>query len=169
VEAIFRLAVDPRQGDQNVRGTCVLPAGTGKTVKICVFADKESKDDILAAGADMFGDEDTIKQIAEGNINFDKLIATPEQMQPLKTLAKILGPKGLMPNVKSGTLVKPEELMSSIKLSKQGQIEFRVNDNSDIMVKIGLRNFESDKLYENFDAVVRALAAKKPESIKGKS
>ncbi len=107
-----------------------------------MFADKQSRESVLEAGADLFGDEEIIKQISEGNINFDKLIATPEQMQPLKTLAKILGPKGLMPNLKSGTLVKPEELIESVKISKQGQIEFRVNDNADIMVKIGMRNFE---------------------------
>ena len=85
-----------------------MPAGTGKEVKVCVFADKEMKDDIIAAGADIFGTDELIKQLAEGNINFDKLIATPEQMNALKPLARILGPKGLMPNLKSGTLVKPE-------------------------------------------------------------
>jgi len=90
----------------------------------------------------MFGDDEILKKIAEGAITFDKLIATPEQMQALKPLARILGPKGMMPNVKSGTLVKPDELLETVKVSKQGQIEFRVNDNADIMCKIGLRNFE---------------------------
>jgi large subunit ribosomal protein L1 len=89
-------------------------------------------------------------------------------MAPLKTLAKILGPKGLMPNVKSGTLVKPGELLETVKVSKQGQIEFRVNDNADIMVKIGLRKFDKDSIMKNYDAVLKALAAKKPESVKGK-
>jgi large subunit ribosomal protein L1 len=78
IEAVVRLAVDPRQGDQNIRGTCILPAGTGKEIRICVFADKEMKDEIIAAGADVFGDEEVIKQIGEGNINFDKLITTPD-------------------------------------------------------------------------------------------
>jgi len=120
VEAIIRLNVDPRQGDQNIRGTCILPAGTGKTVRICVFSDSEMKDQVLAAGADIFGSDDLLKELAEGKCDFDKLIATPEQMQSLKPLARVLGPKGLMPNVKSGTLVKPEELIESVKLSKQG-------------------------------------------------
>jgi large subunit ribosomal protein L1 len=88
-------------------------------------------------------------------------------MNVLRSFAKILGPKGLMPNLKSGTLVKPDVLLESIKISKQGQIEFRVNEYSDIMVKIGLRDFETDSLYTNFDSVARALALKKPESIKG--
>lgn len=88
-------------------------------------------------------------------------------MQILKPLARILGPKGLMPNLKSGTLVKPDELLNAIKISKQGQIEFRVNEHSDIMVKIGLREFDEQSLFTNFDAVARALAMKKPESIKG--
>lgn len=145
-----------------------MPAGIGKEVKVCVFADKEMKDDIMAAGADIFGTDDIIKQMAEGNIPFDKLIATPEQMNALKPLARILGPKGLMPNVKSGTLVKPEHLIESVKVSKMGQIEFRVNEHSDIMVKIGLKEFDNEKLIENFNSFATALAKKKPESVKGK-
>jgi large subunit ribosomal protein L1 len=89
-------------------------------------------------------------------------------MNQLKSLARVLGPKGLMPNVKSGTLVKPDELLEAVKLSKQGQIEFRVNEHSDLMVKIGLREFNEDQLFSNFDAFARALAKRKPESIKGK-
>ncbi len=168
VEVIVRLNVDPRQGDQNIRGTCVLPAGTGKAVRVCVFADLEMQDKVIEAGADIFGTPELLKQMAEGKIEFDKLIATQEQMNQLKPLARVLGPKGLMPNVKSGTLVKIDELLDAVKLSKQGQIEFRVNEHSDIMVKIGLRNFNDDQLYTNFDAFARALVKKKPESIKGK-
>ena len=168
VEAIIRLNVDPRQGDQNIRGTCVLPSGTGKAVKICVFADSEMKEQVMAAGADIFGTDDLLKQLAEGKCDFDKLIATQEQMQSLRPLARVLGPKGLMPNLKSGTLVKPEELIEAVKLSKQGQIEFRVNEHADIMIKIGLRDFEEDKLFVNLDAFARALVAKKPEAVKGK-
>ncbi len=120
VEAIIRLNVDPRQGDQNIRGTCVLPAGTGKSVRVCVFADADMQDKVMEAGADVFGTSDLIKAMSEGKIEFDKLIATQEQMQSLKPLARVLGPKGLMPNVKSGTLVKPDELLEAVKLSKQG-------------------------------------------------
>jgi large subunit ribosomal protein L1 len=168
IEVIVRLNVDPRQGDQNIRGTCVLPSGTGKTVKVCVFADQEMQDKVMEAGADIFGTSDILKQMAEGKLEFDKLIATQEQMNQLKPLARVLGPKGLMPNVKSGTLVKPDELLEAVKLSKQGQIEFRVNEHSDIMVKIGLREFNEDQLFTNFDAFARALVKRKPESIKGK-
>lgn len=95
----------------------------------------------MEAGADIFGTDELFKQLAEGKCDFDKLIATPEQMQGLKPLARVLGPKGLMPNVKSGTLVKQDELIDAVKLSKQGQIEFRVNEFADVMVKIGLRQF----------------------------
>lgn len=120
VEAIIRLNVDPRQGDQNIRGTCVLPAGTGKTVRVCVFADGDMQEKVMEAGADVFGTTDLIKAMGEGKIEFDKLIATQEQMQALKPLARVLGPKGLMPNVKSGTLVKPDDLLEAVRLSKQG-------------------------------------------------
>lgn len=157
VEAVIRLNVDPRQGDQNIRGTCILPAGTGKTIKICVFADSDMQQQVMDAGADIFGTDDLLKQLAEGKCDFDKLIATPEQMQGLKPLARVLGPKGLMPNVKSGTLVKPDELLEAVKISKQGQIEFRVNEHADIMVKIGLREFQDDQLFTNFDAFAKAL------------
>lgn len=96
----------------------MLPAGTGKTVRVCVFADLEMQDKVMEAGADIFGSSDLIKQIIDGKIEFDKLIATQEQMNQLKSLARVLGPKGLMPNVKSGTLVKPDELLEAVKLSK---------------------------------------------------
>ena len=98
----------------------MLPAGTGKKIKICVFADAEMQQKIMDAGADIFGSDDLLKQMAEGKCDFDKLIATPEQMQSLKPLARVLGPKGLMPNAKSGTLVKQEELLEAVRLSKQG-------------------------------------------------
>jgi large subunit ribosomal protein L1 len=168
VEAIIRLNVDPRQGQQNIRGTCVLPAGLGKQVKVCVFADADMQDKVMEAGADVFGTDDLLKRLAEGKADFDKLIATQEQMPALKPLARILGPKGLMPNVKSGTLVKADELLEAVRLSKQGQIEFRINEYADIMVKIGLREFDNDKLFTNFDAFAKALVSKKPEVVKGK-
>lgn len=168
VEAIIRLNVDPRQGDQNIRGTCVLPAGTGSKIRVCVFADADMMEKVMEAGADAFGTDDLLKQLAEGKADFDKLIATQDQMQALRPLARVLGPKGLMPNLKSGTLVKPEELLETVRLSKQGQIEFRINEHADIMVKIGLREFGDDQLFSNFDAFARALAKKKPDTIKGK-
>jgi large subunit ribosomal protein L1 len=162
------LNVDPKQGDQNIRGTCLLPAGTGKNVIVCVFADSERHEELKASGVDIIGNEEVLKSIAEGNIKFDKLVVTADQLQSLKPYARILGPKGLMPNVKSGTLVKPDELIPSIKLMKQGQIEFRINPNSDIMVKIGIKDFDENQIMENFDSLAKALVAKKPDSVKGK-
>lgn len=105
-EVIVKLNVDPTQGDQNVRGTCVLPAGTGKEVKVCVFAGEEFHEECKAQGADFIGTDQILKDIGEGIIPFDKIIATPEHMPTLKAMARVLGPKGLMPNIKSGTLVK---------------------------------------------------------------
>ena len=111
IEVILKLNVDPTKGDQMIRGTCVLPAGTGKEIKVCVFADSEFHDDLRAVGADVIGSEETIADIAEGKIEFDKIICTQEFVQELKRYARILGPKGLMPNVKSGTLVSQDEIV----------------------------------------------------------
>ena len=105
VEAIIKLNVDPTKGDQMIRGTCNLPAGTGKEIKVCVFADSVYHDELKAVGADLIGTEETLTDIAKGQIDFDKLICTQEQLMDLKKFARILGPKGLMPNTKSGTLV----------------------------------------------------------------
>ncbi len=146
LELIIKLNVDPTQGDQNIRGTCVLPAGTGKEVKVAVFADREFHEQLLAMGTDIIGDDQLLKAIGEGEIKFDKIIATPEHMNSLKTLARVLGPKGLMPNVKSGTLVKPDQLLTAVKESKQGMVEFRVNDSATIMSKLGKRNFTDEQL-----------------------
>jgi len=168
IEAIVKLNVDPTQGDQNIRGTCVLPAGTGEEIKVCVFADKEFHDEVRAMGADYIGDETVLKEIGEGRIAFDKILATPEHMQTLKSLARILGPKGLMPNVKSGTLVKPDDLLDAVKLSKQGLMEFRVNDDATIMCKIGKKDFTEKDLESNLDALLTAVAKKRPDSVKGR-
>ena len=145
-----------------------MPAGTGKEIKVCIFAGEEFHEECKAQGADFIGNDAVLKEIAEGTIPFDKIIATPEQMPALKALARVLGPKGLMPNVKSGTLVKQHELVETVKQAKQGLVEFRVNDGSFIMNKIGNRTFEVDALKENLNALMQALARKKPESVKGK-
>ena len=165
---IIKLNVDPTQGDQNVRGTCILPAGTGKEVKVCVFAGMEFHEECKAAGADFIGNDAILKDLSEGIIPFDKIIATPEHMPTLKAMARILGPKGMMPNVKSGTLVKQHELIETVKLSKQGLIEFRVNEASFIQSKIGMRSFDDLALLDNLNALMTAIAKRKPESIKGK-
>ena len=107
----MRLNVDPTKGDQMIRGTCILPEGTGKSVKVCVFAAKDLHDELTAVGADIIGNESTLLDIANGNIEFDKLICSQEMVQDFKPYAKILGPRGLMPNAKSGTLVKKNEIV----------------------------------------------------------
>jgi large subunit ribosomal protein L1 len=109
-----------------------------------------------------------LKSITEGEIKFDKIISTPEHMPGLKQLARVLGPKGLMPNVKSGTLVKPDQLLETVKQSKQGLIEFRVNESATIMTKLGRREFSDEALSENLDALLKAIAMKRPESVKGR-
>ena len=164
----MKLNVDPTQGDQNVRGTCVLPQGTGQEIKVAVFADKEFHEQLRALGTDIIGDDELLKTITEGEIKFDKIIATPEHMSGLKSLARVLGPKGLMPNVKSGTLVKPDQLLEAVKQSKQGLIEFRVNESATIMTKLGRREFSNEALSENLDALLKAIAMKRPESVKGR-
>jgi len=135
-----------------------LPAGTGQEIRVCVFAGDEFHEDLKAQGADVIGTDEVIREMGEGVINFDKIIATPEHMPTLKSLARILGPKGLMPNVKSGTLVKQHELLETVKQSKQGLVEFRVNDAAFIMNKIGHRAFENDALAENLNAIMKAIA-----------
>lgn len=120
-------------------------------------------------GADIIGDEALLKKIGDGEpLEFDKIIATKEFMQGLKTLARILGPKGLMPNVKSGTLVKPDDLLETVKQSKQGLVEFRVNESATIMGKFGKRDFVDENLATNLDALLKAIARKRPETVKGK-
>jgi large subunit ribosomal protein L1 len=127
-----------------IRGTCVLPAGTGKTVRVCVFADNEFHAELTKVGADVIGNDDTLAEIAKGEVTFDKIICTPEFVNSLKKFARILGPKGLMPNTKSGTLVKQDVIVETVKQSKQGLIEFRISPESFIMSKIGLRKFTGD-------------------------
>ena len=115
VELIVKLGVDPTKGDQMIRGTCILPAGTGKEIKVCVFADGEFHQELKAVGADVIGNDQTLQDIANGKIDYDKIICTQEYVQNLKKYARILGPKGLMPNKKSGTLVKTDEIVEQVK------------------------------------------------------
>lgn len=115
VEAIVKLNVDPTKGDQMIRGTCILPSGTGKEIKVCVFADGEFHSELKEAGADILGNDQVLIDIGNGNVPFDKIICTQEHIQDLKKFARILGPKGLMPNTKSGTLVKADEIVEQVR------------------------------------------------------
>jgi len=165
VELHVRLGVDPRQADQNIRGMLVLPAGTGKKIRVAVFADV---DDIAAAkkaGADIAGNEDFLAQLDKGVIDFDVLVATPQMMPKLGKYARALGPKGLMPNPKSGTVTK--DVAKAVAEAKAGRVEFRVDSSGIVHLAAGKVSFGATKLAENISAVTKALKAAKPASVKG--
>ena len=151
-----------------IRGTCILPCGTGKEIKVCVFADEGFHEDLERVGADVIGNEEVLADIAAGKISFDRILCTEEFLPRLKKFARILGPKGLMPNTKSGTLVKAAEIVGRVEESKKGLVEYKINLESTVMSKIGLRSFGQEKLEQNFDSILTSLVKKKPESVKGR-
>jgi large subunit ribosomal protein L1 len=165
VELHFRLGVDPRHADQMVRGTAVLPHGTGKTVRILVFAQGDKAREAEQAGADFVGSADLVKQITEGWIGFDVAIATPDMMQAVGRLGKILGRRGLMPNPKAGTVTF--DLARTISEVRSGRVEFRVDRAGLIHVPVGKVSFEEAKLLNNMAAMVEAVTAAKPSGAKG--
>jgi len=163
VELSIRLGVDSSQGDQMVRGTTPLPNGSGKKVRVLVFTD--SPDAAKSAGADHAGLDDLMLKINEGWLDFDVAIATTEAMKKVRTLARVLGPKGLMPNPKSGTVT--DDVAAGIKAVKAGRVEFKMDKTCNIGVGIGKRSFTSAQLVENALAVIDAVAKAKPASFKG--
>lgn len=163
VELSFRLGVDPAQGDQMVRGTTPLPNGSGKKVRVVVFTDDAEK--ALAAGADHAGLADLMAKINGGWLDFDVAIATTEAMKQVRTLARVLGPKGLMPNPKSGTVT--DDIAAGIKAVKAGRVEFKVDKTANIGVGVGKRSFTSDQITENVAAVLEAVGKAKPAAFKG--
>ena len=165
LEMHFRLGVDPRQADQNIRATVTLPAGTGKTVRVAVFAPLDLAKAAKAAGADIAEDEEFTKRLDKEQIDFDVLIATPQYMPKLGKYARLLGPKGLMPNPKAGTVTT--EIEKAVKEAKAGKIEYRVDKQAIIHVGLGKVSFGADKLMENVNAFVESLKSQKPASIKG--
>ena len=165
VELHFRLGVDPRHADQMVRGTAVLPHGTGKTVRILVFAQGDKAREAEQAGADFVGSADLVKQITEGWIGFDVAIATPDMMQAVGRLGKILGRRGLMPNPKAGTVTF--DLARTISEVRSGRVEFRVDRAGLIHVPVGKVSFDEPKLLNNVAAMVEAVTAAKPSGAKG--
>ncbi|MBR3329149.1 50S ribosomal protein L1 [Candidatus Saccharibacteria bacterium] len=165
VEIHVRLGVDPRQADQNIRTTIVLPNGSGKTVRVAVFAPEDVCKVAKAAGADIAENEDFLKQLDKGEINFDVLISTPAFMPKLGKYARVLGPKGLMPNPKAGTVTMDVE--KAVKESKAGKVEYRVDKQSIVHIGIGKVSFGTEKLLENANAFFDSLKAQKPASIKG--
>ena len=164
VELHVRLNVDPKQADQNIRDSVVLPAGTGKTAKIAVFGDDENVAKAKKAGADIAGGDDLLAKIEKEKIDFDILIASPALMPKLAKYAKILGPKGLMPNPKSGTVTN--DVTTAVKQAKAGKIEYRVDGNGIIHTSIGKVSFGKDKLLENAVAIAASVKQNKPASVK---
>lgn len=165
IDAAVRLGVDPRHADQMVRGSVTLPHGTGKQVRVLVFAKGDKAKEALEAGADYVGDEDLVKRIQEGWLDFDKVVATPDMMGTVGKLGKILGPRGLMPNPKVGTVTN--NVKEVVKNLKSGMIEFRVDKAGIIHAPIGKKSFEIEKLEENFKALLETLIKAKPASAKG--
>jgi len=166
VELALRLNVDPRHADQMVRGAVVLPHGTGKNVRVAVFAKGAKADEAKEAGADVVGAEDLVEQIQGGNIDFDIVIATPDMMGQVGKIGRILGPKGLMPNPKTGTVTM--DVAQAVKNAKGGQVNFRVDKKGNIHAGIGKASFDADKLAENLKAFVAAINKQKPASAKGR-
>lgn len=165
VEVHVRLGVDPRQADQNVRSTVSLPNGSGKTVRVAVFAPEAEHEAAKKAGADIVGDEAFIKQLEKEELNFDTLIATPQYMPKLGKFARLLGPRGLMPNPKAGTVAT--DVAKAVTEAKAGKVEYRVDKQGIVHLSIGKVSFGADKLAENAKAFFDSLQSQKPSSLKG--
>jgi large subunit ribosomal protein L1 len=165
VEIAFNLGVDPRHADQMVRGVVNLPNGTGKTVRVAVFAKDAKADEARAAGADVVGAEDLVEQVTAGNINFDRVIATPDMMPLVGRLGKILGPRNLMPNPKVGTVTP--DVTSAVKAAKGGAVEYRVEKAGIIHAGVGKASFTEKALLENIKAIADAVQKSKPAGAKG--
>jgi large subunit ribosomal protein L1 len=166
VEVALNLGVDPRHADQMVRGMVTLPSGTGKDVKVAVFARGDKAEAALAAGADKVGAEDLLEDMQAGNLDYGRVIATPDMMGIVGRLGKVLGPKGLMPNPKLGTVTP--NVAEAVKAAKSGQIEFRVEKAGIIHAGIGKMSFSDQAIRANFDAFVDAIVKAKPAGAKGK-
>lgn len=161
----FRLGVDPKQSDQMVRGTCPLPNGSGKTVRVLVFAQGQAATLAREAGAEFVGYEDMIKKCQEGFQDFDVAIATPSAMAEVRKLGKVLGPRGLMPNPKTGTVT--DDTAKAVKEVKAGRVEFKLDKNGNVAVGFGKLSFSAEALVENGTAVIEALIKSRPPAAKG--
>lgn len=166
VEIAIRLGVDPRHADQMIRGSVILPHGTGKMVRVAVFAKGVKADEARDAGADIVGDEDLATNIKNGIIDFDMLIATPDMMAIVGKVGKILGPKGLMPNPKTGTVTT--NIANAVNNAKSGQVNFRVDKKGNIHAPLGKASFDSNKIKDNLLELVRTINKLKPSGVKGK-
>jgi len=167
VDTHWRLNVDPRHADQQVRGVAMLPNGTGKRIRVLVFAQGEGAKTAEAAGADYIADDEMIKKIEGGWVDWEVSIATPDMMGKVGKLGKILGRRGLMPNPKSGTIVKPEDLPQAIKEARMGRVEFRVDKTANLHAPVGKISFTEQQLLENLSALVETVMAARPAGAKG--
>lgn len=164
-ELSMRLGIDPKKTENVVRGTVSLPHGTGKTVRVIVFAAGAAADAAKAAGADVVGNEDLIEKVKGGWTDFDVAIATPEAMKEVRKLGRVLGPRGLMPNPKTGTVT--DDTGAAVRESKGGKVEFRMDRHGNVAVAFGKRSFEAGKLVENAQTLIAAIKAEKPAGTKG--
>lgn len=167
VEVHLRMGVDPRHADQQVRGVVVMPAGTGKQVRILAFAEGDGARLATEAGADFVGSDDMIKKIQDGWLDFDLVLATPQVMGKVGRLGKVLGPRGLMPSPKTGSIVQPEDLPRVIREARQGRVEFRVDKTSNIHMPVGKASFTYEQLLENLTAIMDSIVRAKPAAAKG--
>ena len=165
VEVAFRLNIDPRKAEQNLRGAVSLPHGTGKTVRVLVIAKSAKAQEALAAGADYAGDAEYIEKIKEGWFEFDTIIATPDMMGMAGKVARVLGPKGLMPNPKLGTVTADVE--GAVKKAKAGEVQYRVEKNGIVHAGVAKASFSEDKIYDNAKAFIEAIIKAKPQAVKG--
>ena len=166
IEAVYRLNVDPRKADQLVRGVVNLPNGTGKTAKVLVFARGPKATEATEAGADIVGDDDLVQKVQDGFLDFDAVVATPDMMGKVGRLGRSLGPRGLMPNPKTGTVTM--DVTKAVKDIKGGKIEFRVDKHGNLSFLIGKMSFEEKALDENFKAVADEIKRLKPSTVKGR-
>lgn len=167
VEVHLRMGVDPRYADQQVRGVVTLPAGTGREVRILVFAGPDGQARATEAGADYVGAEDLAARIEKGWTDFDVVLATPDMMRIVGKLGRVLGPRGLMPSPKTGTILPAEDLPRVIEEARLGRVEFRVDKTSNIHVPIGKASFGADRLMKNLAALMEAIVAARPAALKG--
>jgi large subunit ribosomal protein L1 len=167
IEVHLRMGLDPRKADQQIRSTVQLPHGTGKVVRVLVFAEGEDQKAALDAGADFAGSDDLVQQIQGGWFDFDVSVATPPMMSKVGRLGKVLGPRGLMPSPKAGTVVPGSDLGRVVSELKAGRVEFRMDRTSNIHVPIGKSSFSAEQLLDNFSALMEAIMQSKPTAAKG--
>ena len=165
VDVAIRLGIDPRKSDQMVRGSCVLPAGSGKEVRVLVFAKGEKEKEALEAGADYAGSDDLVAKIQEGWLEFDRVVATPDMMAHVGRIGRVLGPRGLMPNPKVGTVT--QNVSDIVRTIKQGQIQFRTDKGANVQGTVGLASFSVEQLTKNIQAFYESLLKLKPATAKG--